>query len=167
MSENALAGGGDGRDRDQHVILAHDQIGGVERGQLEAVTVGDGVGGTGLHAVAAEDATVVIDIVGFRVALARGDALLGGVVCGFNKNAIGWTGSGAEEAGDAFFQSVFVALQLMGATESRLEDGATKRTGAVGVVFHLRGLEHLPEGDAHAFGDGGRIANDRHSDSIR
>jgi hypothetical protein len=55
--------------RHQHIVLAHDQGGGVQGGQLEAVAVGDGVGGAGLHAVAAEDAAVVVDVIDLGVAL--------------------------------------------------------------------------------------------------
>jgi hypothetical protein len=32
----------------------------------------------------------------------------------------------------------------------------------VGIILHLRRLEHLHEGDAHAFGDGRDIFQDRH-----
>jgi len=39
------------------------QVGGVQRGLLEAMAVGDGIGGAGFHAVAAEDAAVVVDVV--------------------------------------------------------------------------------------------------------
>jgi hypothetical protein len=31
----------------------------------------------------------------------------------------------------------------------------------------LRGFQHLPEGDAHALGNGGEVARDRHEASIR
>ena len=167
MALSDSARGRERGDRDEHIFLAHDQIGGVERSQLEAVTVGDGVGGAGLDTVAAEDAAVVVDVVGFGVAFAGRDALLGGIVGCLDEDAVGWAGGGAEETGDAFFESVFVALQLVSATEARLEDGSAQRTWTVGVVFDFRGLKHLPECDAHAFGDSGRVANDRHGFSIR
>ncbi len=81
------------------------------RGQLEAVAVGDGVGGAGLHAVAAEDAAVVVDVVDLGVALGGGDALLGGVFGGLDVDAVGGAGRGAEKAGHALFQAVLVALR--------------------------------------------------------
>ena len=64
-----------GAERHQHVFLAHHQVGGVQRGQLETVAVGDGVGGAGFNAIAAEDAAVVVDVVDLGVALGGGDAL--------------------------------------------------------------------------------------------
>ena len=47
---------------DEEVFLAHDESGGVEAGEFEAVAVGDGVGGAGLDAITAEDAAVVVDV---------------------------------------------------------------------------------------------------------
>ena len=64
------------RHRGEHVFFPLDQRGGVVAGGLEAVAVGDGVGGAGLHAVPAENAAVVIDVVDAGVALAAGDARL-------------------------------------------------------------------------------------------
>jgi hypothetical protein len=155
------------RDRHQHVFLAHDQIGSVQRGQLETVTVGDGVGGAGFNAVAAEDAAVVIDVIDLGVALGRGDAKGLGVLGGLYINAVGGAGGGAEEAGHAFFQSVFVALQDMGAAIALLEDRTAQRAFAIGVIFHLCGREDLPKGDAHSLGDAGDVARNRHEASIR
>src|SRR5580698_156186 len=151
----------------EHVFFAHDKRGGVEAGQLETVAVGDGVGGAGFDAIATEDAAVVIDVVGFGVAFAGGDALFGGVLGGFNKDAVGGTGGGAEEAGDAFLESIFVALEDVGAAEALLQDGSASGAFAVGVIFDLGGLEDFPEGDAHALGDGRRVARDGHGTSIR
>jgi hypothetical protein len=74
--------------RHQHVFFAHDQIGGVQAGEFESVTMGNGVGGAGLDAVAAEDAAVVIDVVDLGIALGAGDPLLGGVLGGFDIDAV-------------------------------------------------------------------------------
>jgi hypothetical protein len=91
-----------------------------------------------------------------------------GVLGGLNVDAVRGAGGGAQEAGHALFQAVFVALQLVRAAEALLEDCAPRRgPGAVRVVLHLGGLQHLPEGDAHALGDGGDVAHDRHEASIR
>ena len=155
------------RRRHQQVFLAHDQGGRVQAGQLEAVAVGDGVRGAGLDAVAAEDAAVVVDVVDLGVALGGGDALLLGVLGGLDVDAVRGAGGGAEEAGDALLQAVFVALELVLAAEALLKLRAAQRALAVGVVFHLGGLEHLPEGDAHSLGDGGCVLQDRHTLSIR
>ena len=53
----------------QHLFLTHDQVSGVQRGQLEAVAMGDGIGGAGFHAISAKDAAVVIDVVDLGIAL--------------------------------------------------------------------------------------------------
>ena len=153
--------------RHQHVFLAHDQVGGVQRGQLEAVSVGDGVGGAGFDTVAAEDAAVVVDVVDLGVALGRGDANCLRVFRGLNINAICGAGRGTEEAGHAFFEAVFVALQNVGAAVALLEHRAAQGALAVGIVFHERGFEDLPKGDAHALGNAGDVAHNRHEASIR
>jgi hypothetical protein len=155
------------RERHQHVFFAHDEIGGVQRGQLEAVAVGDGVGGTGFNAVSAENAAVVVDVVDLGVALRGGDADGLGVLGGFNIDAVRRTCSGAEEAGHAFFQAVFVALQDVGAAIALLENRSAQGALAVRVILYLRGLKHLPEGDAHALGDACQVAHDGHRASIR
>lgn len=129
--------------------------------------MGDGVGGAGLDAIAAEDAAVVVDVVDLGVALRGGDALLSGVFRSLDKNAVGRTGGGAEEAGYALLQAVFVALEDVGSAIALLEDGPAQGAFAVWVVLDLRGLEDLPKGDAHALGDAGEIADDRHEASIR
>ena len=152
---------------DEQVVLAHDERGGVEAGELEAVAVGDGVGGAGLDTVTAEDAAVVVDVVDLGVALGGGDADLFGVLGGLDVDAVRGAGGGAEEAGDTLFQAVFVALELVLAAEALLELGAAHGAFAVGIVFYLGRLEHLPEGDAHTLGDGGCVFDDRHGLSIR
>src|SRR5581483_4086475 len=64
----------------QHLLLAVNQIGGVKGRQFESMTVRDGVGGTGLHAISAENAAVVIDVVNLGVALGAADAVFGGIL---------------------------------------------------------------------------------------
>ena len=150
----------------EHVFFAHDQVGGVEGGELEAVAVGDGVGGAGFNTVAAEDAAVVVDVVDLGVALGGRDAVLGGVLVGLDVDAVGGTGGGTEETGHALFQAVLVALQDVGAAIALLKLCAAQRARAVGVVLHLGGLEHFTEGDAHALGDAGDVTHDRHGSSI-
>src|SRR6266576_3561216 len=83
------------RRRDEEVFLAHDQVGGVEAGELETVAVGDGIGGAGLDTIAAEDAAVVVDIVDLGVTLGTGDALFRGVLGGFDVDAVRRAGGGA------------------------------------------------------------------------
>src|ERR1017187_8073508 len=64
-----------------------------------------------LNAVAAEDASVVVDVVNLGIPLRRRDALLFGILCRFNKNAVRRAGGCTQKARYAFFQAVFVALQ--------------------------------------------------------
>ena len=93
--------------------------------------------------------------------------MLLGIFGGLDVDAVGRTGSRAEEAGNALFQAIFIALEDMGAAEALLEFGAAQGAFAVGVILYLGGLQHFSEGDAHAFGDGRDIAHNRHVSSIR
>ena len=144
------------------MFLAVDQIAGIEGGQFKTVTVGNGVGGAGLDAIAAKNAAVVIYVVNPGVALGAAHPVVGGVVSRLDIDAVGGAVSRAEKTGDAFFQSVFVALKHMGATETGFNPGAAERTFAVRIIFDGRRLEHLHKGDAHAFGDCGDVFENRH-----
>ena len=127
----------------------------------------DGIGRASLDAVAAEDAAVVVDVVSLGVALARRNANFLGVIRCLDKDAIGGAGCCAQKAGYALFQAIFVALQLVSAAKTLLELRSPQRPWAVRVVFHLRRLQHLLEGDAHALSNPRDIAHDRHRLSIR
>ena len=72
----------------QHLLLAVDQIAGVECRQLKSMPVGDRVGRTRFHAIAAKNAAVVIDVVNLGVALGAADAVLGGILGGLDVDAI-------------------------------------------------------------------------------
>src|SRR5579872_7413812 len=121
------------------------------------------VGRTSLHTIPTKNAPVVIDVVDFGVALGAAYTVLCGVVGGFDINTIRRTIGGAEETCDALFEPVFVALQNVSAAETSFNAGSAERTFAVGIILHRRGLEHLHEGDAHAFGDGGDVLQHRHT----
>src|SRR5579864_4248478 len=95
----------------EHVLLALDQRGGVVAGLFETVAMSNGVGGTSLDAITAEDTAGVIDVVDLGVALAARDAGGFGVLGRLDIDAIGGTGRGAEKAGHAFLHPVLVALQ--------------------------------------------------------
>src|SRR5262249_40421763 len=151
---------GVGRDRHQQRFLAINQVAGIEGRELEAMAVGDGVGGAGLDAIAAEDAAVVIDVVDLGVALGAADAFFFGIVGGLNVNAIRGTGGCAEEAGNALFQAVFVALELVQSAETFLENSALIGELLVGVVLNDGGSKHLPKSNGHAFGNAGQVAKD-------
>src|SRR5580704_10795288 len=59
----------------EQLLFAVDQVAGVVGGQLKTVAVRNGVGGTGFHAIAAEDAAVVIDVVDLGVTLSAAYAM--------------------------------------------------------------------------------------------
>ena len=118
------------RNWDEHVFLAHHKAGRVQRGEFEAVTMRNGVGWAGFDTIAAEDAAVVVDVVDLGEALGRGDALLFGVLGSLNVNAVGRAGGCAKEAGYAFFQAVFVALQNVRSAKTCLE--VLRRAGGRG-----------------------------------
>src|SRR5271156_3088044 len=114
----------------EELLFAVDEGVYVVGGEFETMAVGDGVGGAGFDAIAAEDAAAVIDVVDLGVALSGGDAIVGGVFGSLDVDAVRGAGSGAEEAADALFEAVFIALENVNATIARLEI-----RGRVGVVF--------------------------------
>src|SRR5437879_8417026 len=119
------------------------------------MAVRDRVGGAGFHAISAEDAARIIDIVDAGVAFAGGDALRFRIIRRFDVDAVRRTGGGAEKAADAFFQAVFIALQNMDAAIARL-----KMYGLLRVVFGGRLSPEIAKGDAEAFGQSrNRAAN--------
>src|SRR5206468_4334677 len=92
----------------EQLLFAVDQVAGVERGQLETMAVRDGVGGAGLDAIAAEDATVVIDVVDLGVTLGAADAMRFRVLRRLDVNAIRRACRSAQEAGNTFLQPVLI-----------------------------------------------------------
>ncbi len=92
------------------MFLAVDQFGHVVAGEFKTMPVRDGVGWASLHAVSAEDAAVVINVIDARIALPCADSPLGGVLSRFYVNAIGRAGRGTQETGDTFFQARLVPL---------------------------------------------------------
>jgi hypothetical protein len=141
----------------QHLFLAHDQIGRIKTRQLEAVTMCNGIGRASLDAVSAKNAAVVIDVVNLGIAFGAADAVFGRIFGSFNVNAIRRTRGRAQKTGHAFFQTVFIALQHVRATETRLDARSTQRTFAIRIVLHDRRVKHFPERDTHAFGNGGNV----------
>ncbi len=153
--------------RNQQVFLAHHQIRGVQRCKLEAVTMRNSVCRTGLYAVTAEDAAVVIDVIDLGVALSRRNALLFRVLGSLNIDAVRRTGSRAEKARNTLLQTILIALQLVLAAETLLEFGAAHRPLAIRIVLDLSRLEHLLKRDAHSLGNSSGVAKFRHTLSIR
>jgi len=145
------------------LLLAVDQVAGVKTGDFEAVSMSNSVGGTGFDAVATEDASVVVDVVDLGITLGPTDPVLRSVLGSLDIDAIRGARGGAQKTCHAFFEAVFVALQHVHTAIALLEHGALQGTGPVGIVLDNRGLEHLPEGDAHAFGDRGDVLKDLHT----
>src|SRR5579872_645062 len=81
----------------QHVFFAFDQRGCVVAGYFETVAMGDGVSGTGLDAIAAKDAAVVVDVVDLGVTLAARDANLLGIFRRLDVNAVRRAGCRAKK----------------------------------------------------------------------
>jgi hypothetical protein len=134
-----------GRPSFKELLFAIDHGVDVVGSEFEAVTVSDGVGGAGFDAIAAEDAARVVDVVDLGVTVGVRNAIFGGVFGGFDVNAIGGAGGGAEEAGDAFLEAVFVALEDVNAAITRLE-----MHGLGGIVLGGGLFEHIDESDFEA-----------------
>jgi len=137
----------------QHLLLAIDQVRGIERGDLKAVSVRDRIGRARFYAVSAKDAAVVIDVVNFCIPFGAAHPMLGSVLRCLDVNAIRGTGRSAQKARNTFLQAVLVALQDMNAAVPLLEFRALQRPGTIGIILNDGGLKHLPEGDAHTLGD--------------
>src|ERR1700759_895146 len=129
--------------------------------------MGNGIGGGGFHAISAENAAVVVDVVDLGVAIGAGNALLGGVFVCLNIDAIGGAGRSAQEAGYALLQAIFVALQDVGAAEPVLKVSTPVGAGSVRIILYLGWLEHLAKRDAHSLGQSCYVAHNRHATSIR
>jgi len=126
----------------------------------------DGVCGAGFYAISAEDATVVIDVIDLGIAFSTRDTVFLRVLSSFDIDAIRRTRRRAQEARNAFFQSILVALQHMQTAESFLEDCAAHGPFAVGVILHHMWLEHFHECDGHPFGDRPNAFKNVHGNSI-
>ena len=123
----------------QHLLFAVNQVAGVIAGDFETVSVRDRVRGTGLDAISAEDASVVVDVIDLGVTLGAAHPMLCGVLGRLDVNAVRGASGRAQEAGDAFLQSVLVALQDVHAAKTLLELGAPKRARPIGIVLYCVG----------------------------
>jgi len=132
---------GGSRERLQQLFLAVNEGVGIVGGYLEIVAVGDGIAGASFHTIAAENAAVVVDVINLGVALRGADAVVAGVLRGLDVNAIGRAGRRAKEAGNALFQTIFVAAQNMDTTIAIL-----KVHGFGGIILRHRGADHHLEG---------------------
>src|SRR5579883_1664185 len=103
----------------------------------------------GLHTISTKNTSIVVDVVNAGVALGSTDAVRLCVFSGFDVDAVRGAGGGTEKTGHALLQPVFITLQHVHPAEALLEAGSFQRARTVGIIFDLRGLEHLHEGDAH------------------
>src|ERR1700722_19048581 len=153
--------------RDQHIFLAMDQGGRVQRSQFEAMSMSDGIRWTGLHAVAAKDAAVVVNVIDLGIAVGAGDSLLRGILGRLDVDAVGRAGRRAQEAGNTFLQAILIPLQHMRAAKAIGKESTAVGTRSIRVVFHFGGVQHLAKGDAHSLGHAGYVAHNGHKTSIR
>ena len=72
----------------QQLLLAIDQICGVERRQLESMPVSDGIGRAGFYTVSTENAAVVVNVVDLGITLRAADAIFCRVLRRLNVDAI-------------------------------------------------------------------------------
>ena len=154
------------RNLHQQGFFAIDEVARIERGEFEAVAVRDGVRGAGFNAITAEDAAVIVDVIDLGVPLGAADALFFSIVRRFNINAVRRTYRCTQETSYAFFQAIFIALQLVQSAETFLKNRALIGQLLVGIVLNNGGGKHLPKGDRHSFGNAENISEDRHSNSI-
>src|SRR5260370_42630347 len=98
-----------------------------------------------LHAVGAENAARIIDVVHAGIALARRNPLGVSVVRGFDVDTIRGAGRRAQEAAHALLQTTFVAMQHVNAAITRL-----KMHRLVRIVLRYRLPEDVSEGDAES-----------------
>ncbi len=115
----------------------------VVRGQFKPVTVRDGIGRAGFHAIAAENAPRIINVVCGSITLASGNPIRVRVFRRLDVNAIGGAGRGAQKTPDALLESVFVAMQYVNSAIARLE-----MHRFVWVVLRHGFPKNIPEGHA-------------------
>src|SRR4029077_4731334 len=150
----------------QHLLLAINQVGRIERRQFKSVPVRNRIGRASFHAISAEDAPVVVDVVDLRISFGAAYPVGLGVLRRLDIDAVRRAGGGAQETCHALLQPVLVALQHVHPTKTFLEARAFQRPGTVRVVLDLGRLKHLHEGDAHTFGNRRDIFQPRHRTSV-
>src|SRR5271155_4775087 len=105
----------------QHLLFPVNQIARIKRSQLKPMPMRNRISRASLHTVSTKNTPVVIDVVDFGVALGAAYAVFGGVVGGFDVDAVGRAVGGAEETGYALFQAVFIALEDVSSAEAGFE----------------------------------------------
>jgi len=127
------------------LFFAVDQSIDVVSGQLEAMAMGDRIGGASFNAITAKDATRIVNVVHASVPFSSGDTLIFGVFGGFNINAVRRAGCGAKKTSYALFKTLLITLKNMNPPVARLEMDRLGR-----VIFSDGLTEHVRESDAEA-----------------
>ena len=81
-----------GRHGREHLLLAIYKAARIERRYFEAMPVSDGISGAGFHAISAENAAVVIDVIDLGVALSAAYTVGLSILRSLDVNAIGGAG---------------------------------------------------------------------------
>ena len=123
------------------------------------MAVGDGVGGTSLHAVSAKNASRVVDVIDLSIPFTSRNTLRIGIFGCFNVYAIGGTRSSAQKTSYAFLEAVFVALQYVNSPIARLD---ARRD--VGKALSGRLAKHGAQGDAETLVQGEKCFADFSND---
>src|SRR6266496_5216219 len=122
------------RPRRQQLLFAIDQIRCVECGQLEPMPMRDRICRTGFHAIAAEDAAIVVNVVNLGVAFSAADPLFLCILRRLNVDTIRRTVRRAEETGYALLQAIFVPLQNVYTAIPLMNFGPAQRSWAIWIV---------------------------------
>ena len=110
------------------------------------MAVRDRIRGAGFHAVTAENATRIVNIVNGSVAFSGGNPIHIRVFCRFDVNAICRARRCAQKASNALFQAVLIPMEHVNSSVPRLEVDWLVR-----IIFRHRLLKHCAESDTEAF----------------
>lgn len=134
-----------GRPGFQKLFLAINKGVDVLGREVQIVTVRDGIGGAGLHAIAAKNAARVVNVVRLGVTLTGRNALRFRILGGLDVDAVRRTSGSAQEAGNAFLESIFIALQDVNPAIA----GLYARRDA-GIILRGGLAQHVAKGNAEA-----------------
>ena len=105
----------------------------------------DCVSGASFHAIPAENASRIVDVVNARITLARRDPVHVRILRRFDVNAVRGARRGAQKAPDALLQAAFIAMQHVNAAIARL-----KMYLLVGIIFCDGFAEYISKRNAEA-----------------
>src|SRR3989304_10607285 len=81
-----------GGHRFEKFLAGIDGLGAVRKGKLVVISQHDAFGGTGIFAIATENAKQHVDLVSAGIALAGREALVIGILRGLHENGVPWAG---------------------------------------------------------------------------